>query len=213
MSSRSPEDLVREAIRQGVTDPGVIEALRRVPREGFVPPESARMAYLDRPVPIPGGQVTSQPSLVARMVEALELEGDDRVLEVGTGYGFQTALLALLAGRVWSVERHPELAAAARRNLAREGIENVEVVVGDGSEGLPEHAPYDAILVSAAFPEVPPPLREQLRTGGRLVQPIGPGGREEVVSFERTSEGLERREVLTGARFVRLYGRHGYPDP
>jgi protein-L-isoaspartate(D-aspartate) O-methyltransferase len=145
------------------------------------------------------------------MVEALALTGAERVLEVGTGYGWQTALLARLAHEVWSVERWADLAETARRNLIRNGVENAAVVVGDGTEGLPAQAPFDAILVSAAFLEVPEPLIEQLAAGGRLVQPIGPGGREDVVLFERTVEGLVARRRLTGAHFVRLVGRRGFP--
>jgi protein-L-isoaspartate(D-aspartate) O-methyltransferase len=212
MPGRSVDDLV-EAIRQaGIQDPAVLDAVRAVPRAGFVPPDQADWAYADAPVPIPHDQVTTQPSLSARMVEALRLTGADRVLEVGTGYGYQTALLARLAASVTTIERWPDLAAQARKNLARHGVHNVQVLNGDGTEGVPEHAPYDAVLVSAAFPEVPSPLVEQLRPGGRLVQPIGAGGREDVVLFERTPEGLARRAVLCPARFVRLYGRHGYPD-
>lgn len=130
---------------------------------------------------------------------------------MGTGYGWQTALLARLGDFVWSVERFSDLAQAARTNLSRYEVENVEIVVGDGSEGLAEHAPYEAILVSAAFPEVPAPLREQLAEGGRLVQPIGPGGHDEVVLFEKVAGRLERRRLVTGAYFVRLYGKHGFP--
>jgi protein-L-isoaspartate(D-aspartate) O-methyltransferase len=133
------------------------------------------------------------------------------VLEVGTGFGWQTALLARLAARVWSVERWPDLAEAARERLERRGETNVSVVVGDGSEGLPEHAPYDAILVSAAFPSVPSTLVAQLADGGRLVHPLGEGGDEEVVLFEKRGGDLARRRMLTRARFVRLYGRHGFP--
>lgn len=210
----SPEDLVRAAAAAGVRDRRVLEALRRVPREGFVPPEYAGEAYLDRPIPIPHAQVTTQPSLVARMVEALRLAGGERVLEVGTGYGFQTALLARLCGFVWSIERHPDVAETARRNLSRHSVCNVRVVAGDGTRGLPEEAPFDAILVSAAFTRVPQPLADQLAPGGRLVQPVGPGGEEEVVLFEKGSEGgLSRRAVITGARFVRLYGDHGFEPP
>ena len=199
-----------EDVAEQVADARVLAAFRAVPRAAFVPSELVRAAYVDEPLPIPHRQVTTQPSLVARMVEALALGGRDRVLEVGSGYGFQTALLAYLADFVWSVERWADLAAAARENLARNGVENAEVVVGDGSEGLPGHAPFDAIVVSAAFPEVPPPLAAQLAPGGRLVQPIGSGGDEEVVLFERTDGGLERRRTITGARFVQLFGRHGF---
>jgi protein-L-isoaspartate(D-aspartate) O-methyltransferase len=210
MRLATPDDLL-EVISDQVSDPRLLDAFRAVPRAAFVPPELVREAYVDEPLPIPHGQVTTQPSLVARMVEALRLEGAERVLEVGSGYGFQTAILASLAGFVWSVERWPDLAAVARENLAREGVENAEVVVGDGSEGLRDRAPFDAIVVSAAFPEVPPPLVDQLASAGRLVQPIGPGGYEDVVLFERTDTGLERRRTITGARFVQLFGRHGFP--
>ena len=196
----------------GVRDPRLIDALHEVPRAGFVPPELAEHAYLDRPLPIPHGQVTTQPSLSAKMIEALGLTSPERVLEVGTGYGFQTALLARLSGFVCSVERFPDFGETAWKNLERHGAENVEVVVGDGTRGLPEHAPYDAILVSAAFTTVPPPLAEQLAVGGRLVQPMGSGGQEVVVLFEKGPGGLERRSVVTGAHFVRLYGAHAFPS-
>jgi protein-L-isoaspartate(D-aspartate) O-methyltransferase len=209
---RDREDLTREIAAAGVRDPRLLEAVRETPRANFVPPELVEHAYLDRPLPIPHGQVTTQPSLSAKMIEALGLTGSERVLEVGSGYGFQTALLARLSTFVWSIERWPDVAETARKNLARHGVENVEVVAGDGTGGLPEHAPYDAILVSAAFPSVPPPLAEQLAAGGRLVQPIGSGGQEEVVLFEKRPEGLARRRTVTGAHFVRLYGAHAFPE-
>ena len=193
-------------------DARVLEALREVPRAGFVPPDLAGQAYGDRPLPIPHEQVTTQPSLSAKMIEALELTGSERVLEVGTGYGFQTALLAYLSNFVWSIERFPDVAETARNNLAHHEVENVEVVAGDGTEGLAEHAPYDAILVSAAFPSVHPPLARQLVVGGRLVQPIGSGGQDQVILFEKGSEGLGRRRTVTGAHFVRLYGAHAFPE-
>jgi protein-L-isoaspartate(D-aspartate) O-methyltransferase len=205
------EDLVRVIEASGVRDERVLAAFRDLPRAAFVPEEVLERAYIDEPLRIPHGQVTTQPSLVARMVAALGLEGSEKVLEVGTGFGFQTALLAALARYVWSVERWPDLAETARGNLESNGIRNAEVVVGDGSEGLPEHAPFDGIVVSAAFPEVPEPLAEQLAPGGRLVHPVGSGGREEVILFEGTPRGLARRRTLTGGRFVRLYGRHGFP--
>ena len=162
------------------------------------------------PIPIGFGQVTTQPSLVARMVAALGLAGSERVLEVGGGLGWQTALLARLAGDVWSVERLAELAAAGRSNLAQVGVENTTVVVGDGTLGLAAHAPYDAIVVSAAFPRVPPPLVAQLAVGGRLVQPIGPGGTDDVTLFSRAPGRLERVRSVSGAHFVKLYGAHGH---
>ena len=208
---KSQEDLVREIAAEGVLDPRVLRALRKVPRAGFVPSDLVEWAYLDRPLRIPHGQVTTQPSLVARMIEALALEGSECVLEIGAGYGFQTALLAYLSSFVWGVERWPDIADISRENLSHHGVTNVEVVAGDGTEGLPEHAHYDAILVAAAFPSVPPPLAEQLAPGGRLVQPIGSGGEEEVVLFEKGKEGLKRRRTITGARFVRLHGKHAFP--
>jgi protein-L-isoaspartate(D-aspartate) O-methyltransferase len=204
------EELVQAAEDAGVRDERVLEAIRALPRSDFVPAELAGRAAVDAPLPIPHAQVTTQPSLVAQMVAALGLEGSERVLEVGTGYGWQTALLARLAAQVFSVERYADLAAFARAALARAGLANIQVVVADGTEGLPEHAPFDAVLVAAAFPEVPPPLVEQLAEGGRLVQPIGPGGYDDVILFERRGDALDRVRSLTGARFVRLVGRHGY---
>jgi protein-L-isoaspartate(D-aspartate) O-methyltransferase len=205
------EDLVQAIVAKGAHDPRLLRAIRHVPRSEFVPPDLAERAYLDQPLPIPHGQVTTQPSLVAKMIEALGLGGSEHILEVGTGYGFQTALLAHLSGFVWSVERWPDVAFTARANLARLGILNVEVAIGDGTEGLPEHAPYDAMLISAAFPQVPPPLVEQLALDGRLIQSIGPGGEERVVLFEKGAEGLMRRRTIVGAHFVRLHGAHAFP--
>jgi protein-L-isoaspartate(D-aspartate) O-methyltransferase len=201
--------LVAAAREAGVQDERVLAAIASVPRAEFVPAECADLADLDTPIPIPQGQVTTQPSLVARMVEALARDGDERVLEIGTGYGWQTALLAELAREVFSVERFADLAGNARAALA--GRENVHVFVGDGSQGLPEHAPFDAILVAAAYPLVPDPLAQQLGEGGRLVQPLGPGGAEDVVLFEKHDGALRRVRSVTGAHFVRLYGRHGFP--
>jgi protein-L-isoaspartate(D-aspartate) O-methyltransferase len=205
-----PADLVTASRAAGVQEPRVLKAIEMVPRVAFVPPDLAAYAYGDTPLPIPHDQVTTQPSLVARMVEALALIRSDRVLEIGTGYGWQTALLARLAGEVWSIERWDDIARTARSNLQRQSIANVHVVVGDGTRGLPERAPYDAILVAAAFPTVPPPLAEQLAESGRLVQPIGSGGADEVILFEKRSGVLERTRLVSGAHFVRLYGEHGF---
>jgi protein-L-isoaspartate(D-aspartate) O-methyltransferase len=211
-SASDTHDLVAAVRAEGIRDSRLLAAIGDVPRADFVPPELADRAYLDSPLPIGHEQVTTQPSLVGRMVEALELTGRERVLEVGTGFGWQTALLARLAGHVWSIERWPDLAEQARSRLRRLGVENAEVVVGDGTEGIPERAPYDAIIVCAAFTSVPDPLAFQVANGGRLAQPLGRGGAEEVVLFCKSGAELERRRVITGAHFVRLCGRHGFRD-
>jgi len=207
----SPSDLVAAARAAGLAGARVPAAISATPRAGFVPAGYVAAAYRDEPVPIGHRQVSTQPSLSARMIEGPHLASGDRVPETGTGRGFQTALLARLAARVISIERWPDLAGQARRNLTRHGLGNAQLRAGDGSRGRPEGAPYDAILVSAAFPQVPAPLAAQLRIGGRLVQPIGPGGSEQVALFERSPSGLQRRHLLTLARFVRLHGRHGFP--
>jgi protein-L-isoaspartate(D-aspartate) O-methyltransferase len=205
-----PDALVRASLAACVRDERVLDAIRAVPRADFVPPEWVDRAYEDAPLPIPQGQVTTQPSLVARMIEGLGLRGGERVLEVGSGYGWQTALLARLAGEVFSIERFPDLAEEARRALLEAGVENATIVVGDGSAGLPERSPFDAVLVAAAFPSVPPPLREQLARGGRLVQPIGPGGADDVTLFAKDEHGLHAVRTLVPAHFVRLHGEHGF---
>lgn len=204
-------DHLTTAIRAaGVRDPRVLEAFRAIPREGFVPPQLARRAYEDVPLPIPHSQVTTQPSLIAKMIEALNLRGHERVLEIGTGYGFQTALLALLAREVWSVERFGDIAETARKNLRSHGIDNAHIVTEDGSRGLSGRRMYHGIVVAAAFPQVPRPLAAQLAPGGRLVQPLGPGGREDVTLFVEDGGRVVAREILTGAHFVRLVGEHGF---
>ena len=189
----------------------MLAAVAPLPRAVFVPGDLAASAYLDEPVAISHRQVTTQPSLVAKMVEALGLDGEEKVLEVGTGYGYQTALLAMLAREVWSIELWPDMTDAARAALAKVGIENVTLLVGDGTLGLADRAPFDAIVVAAAFPTVPPPLADQLAEGGRLVQPIGAGGHEDVRLFEKHGERLDVERSVTGAYFVRLYGEHAYP--
>jgi protein-L-isoaspartate(D-aspartate) O-methyltransferase len=177
-----------------------------------VPPQWVGLAYVDRPIPIAHGQVTTQPSLIAQMVAALRLEGKERVLEIGTGLGFQTAILATLAEKVFSIERFPDLAEEAEQNLRAYGVRDVTVVIGDGTRGLPGHAPFDAILISAAAPYVPAPLVEQLSEGGRIVHPVGPGGMETVTAFRKVGGRLVTDGPVTDAHFVRLVGEHGLPE-
>lgn len=198
------ESLASLIDEMGFGDSRLVDAFRRVSRSHFVPADLAHSAFEDRPLPIPHGQVTTQPSLSAQMIAALELAPADQVLEVGTGYGFQTALLAVLARRVISVERWPALAEKARRNLAKAGIGNVEIRVGDGSRGAPDDAPFEALLISAAFPVVPEALVEQLCEGGRLVQPIGLGGADMVTLFRKRRSELHRVAEIVPARFVPL---------
>ena len=207
---RSREGLARLIEREGVS-PRVAAAFRAIDRIGFVPGPERADAYRDRPIGLPEGQTTSQPSLIARMIDAAEVGPGDRVLEVGTGYGFQTALLAKIASWVFSIERHPPLAEGARARLARAGIENVSVVIGDGWRGIPEEAPFDAIVVSAAAPELPAALGAQLSVGGRLVIPLTTGQSDDVILFRRTGTELVRVRLVTPARFVPLV--RGDPDP
>lgn len=205
----SPEDLINALRERGIRNKRVLEAFQRVRREYFVPREWIDIAYLDQPIPIPHGQVTTQPSLIAQMVEALRLTGRERVLEVGTGLGFQTAILSVLAREVVSIERFSELAEQAERNLQAANIKGVTIVVGDGTQGLPQRAPFDGIIVSAAAPEVPQPLIEQLAEGGRIVHPLGPGGREIVTVFRKQQGRLVKEADLTPACFVPLVGAYG----
>ena len=188
----------------GVHDERVLAAVASVDRALFVPPQLRHRAQEDAPIPIAHQMVTTQPSLVARMVEALCLAASDRVLEVGTGLGYQAAVLARLCAHVVSIERFSDLADRARTNLRLAGIENVEVVHGDGMRGYPPLAPYDAIVVAAAAPRVPQPLVDQLTEDGILVQPIGPGGAEDVTAFTKRHGALVNPRLVTGAVFVPL---------
>jgi len=181
-----------------------------VRRASFVPGAMRNDVGYDCAIPIGQAQTTSQPSLIGLMIEALELGPDDTVLEIGTGYGYEAALLAKLARRVFSVERISELAQAARRNLQAEGVLNAEVVTGDGTLGLADSAPFDAIVVAAAFLRVPAPLAAQLSPGGKLVMPVGNGGGDLVKVFESRDNALVELRVLCGARFVPLLGENGF---
>jgi protein-L-isoaspartate(D-aspartate) O-methyltransferase len=197
---------------RGIRDPRVLEAMGRVEREALVSPELAEFAYDDRPLPIAAGQTISQPYIVALMAEALEIEPGDRVLEIGTGSGYAAAVLAELADRVYTVERHAELARTAQARLAALGYDNIEVLCGDGTRGWPEHAPYQAIAVAAGGPEAPPALLEQLAVGGRLVIPVGPQRIQRLVRITRLSETELQREDLGGVRFVPLIGEQGWGE-
>jgi protein-L-isoaspartate(D-aspartate) O-methyltransferase len=200
-----------EALRaQGIQDLAVLRAFAATPRHAFVPPAQRHRAYEDVALPIGGGQTISRPFTQARYLEALRLTGHERVLEVGTGSGYQTALLAAVAAQVFTVERVRSLAEAAQRVLRDVGLANVSMLVGDGTLGWSAYGPYDAILVAAGGPEVPPPLVEQLAPGGRLLIPLGAGAGEQVLTLiERTADGLRRR-TLGDARFVPLVGEHGF---
>lgn len=207
--------MVEEQLRgRGIRDTRVLAAMRAIPRHLFVPAERMAQAYSDQPLAIGEDQTISQPYMVAAMSEALELTGGERVLEIGTGSGYQAAVLARLAREVFSVEMYASLATAAGRRLAELGYPNVTVVTGDGSEGLAEHAPYDAIVVTAAAPAIPPPLLEQLAEGGRMVIPIGPVGGTETQELVRVRKEGERitQEVLHYCRFVPLVGRYGWNE-
>jgi protein-L-isoaspartate(D-aspartate) O-methyltransferase len=198
----SARDRLIERLRPHLDDARVLDAIRAVPRDVFVPPALAGEAWDNLPLPIGSGQTISQPLVVARMCELLLLRGDERVLDVGTGSGYHAAVLARLAAHVWSIERHASLSAQAALNLAAAGVTNVTLHVGDGTLGLPAAAPFDAINVAAAGAAIPPALETQLAPGGRLVAPVD-NGDQRLVVVERTSTGLERR-AHERVRFVPL---------
>lgn len=185
----------------------VVDAFLSLDRADFVPAAERRFAYEDRPVPLPRSQTTSQPSLIASMVDAASVQETDRVLEVGSGYGFQTALLASLGDRVISVELYPELAEAAEANLRAAGFDNFRIVVGDGWRGYAPDAPYDAIVVSAAASKVPDALAAQLGEAGRMVIPVARRAADNVIVYVKKSGELVEDRLLTPARFVPLVGR------
>lgn len=210
---RSESPLVAAARRAGVDDPRILDAMAVVPRERFVPSDDRGRATADRPIAIGQGQTTSQPSLIAAMLAALELTERDKVLEIGTGFGYQTALLACLVAEVHSIERHESLAVQARRNLAACGFDQVNVVVGDGTKGLPEHAPFDAMVIAAAAEEVPTALAEQLVEGGRLIAPVGASGFQTAMLYRAAAGRLVPVQELMGVRFVPLVANGDAGEP
>lgn len=210
--SRSGERIAMvetQVAARGVRNPRVLEAMRKVPRHLFVPLLYQGAAYRDSPLPIGHGQTISQPYIVGLMTELLEVSPGDRVLEVGAGSGYQAAILAELGAHVITIERLPEVAGLARENLQRVGVANVQVIVGDGTEGYPPSSPYKAILITAGTPEVPDPLLSQLDEGGRLVAPVGSRDIQELIRLEK-SEGHITRSTFGGVVFVPLLGRHGW---
>ena len=201
--------LIEELQRKGIHDLAVLKAFDEVPRHLFVPSGVQHRAYEDSALPIGHGQTISQPWVHARYLQSLELKGHERVLEIGTGSGFQTALLARIVREVYSIERIPELVELARSALRASGTGHVHIMVGDGSLGWPEHAPFDAILVGAASPNVPQPLVDQLAVGGQLLVPVGDREEQVLKRVTRTATGTEQA-TLEAMRFVPLIGTHGF---
>lgn len=200
-----------QLVARGIKDEAVLTAMGEVPREEFVPPDLVHYAYEDGPASLPHGQTISQPYMVAYMCTSLGLRASDKVLEVGTGSGYGAAVLSRLAKRVITIERIAPLAETARERLHRLGYDNVEVVTGDGTLGWPPAAPYDAIVVTASGPDIPPPLKEQLAIGGRLVLPVQlPASGERLVHLLRTGADAYEETTLQPVRFVPLIGAHGW---
>jgi len=209
---REREQMVdRQIARRGVSDGRVLAAMREVPRHRFVPDTVLPSAYADCALPIGQAQTISQPYIVALMTEALKLQEHHRVLEIGTGSGYQAAILSHLVQQVYTIERHQALAERAQEVLKELGCDNVQVRVGDGTAGWSEEAPFDAVIVTAAAPEVPRPLLEQLAVGGRLVAPVGPPGYQDLISMHKTSQGTTTRQLCPVA-FVPLVGDFGWSD-
>jgi protein-L-isoaspartate(D-aspartate) O-methyltransferase len=200
----------RQLRLRGICDERLLAAMYKVPRHEFVNPQSWNQAYADHPIAIPEEQTTSQPYMIAAMIQAARVKAEDRILEIGAGSGYQTALLAELARQVFALERHASLSEAARNTLERLGYRNAKIVTGDGSVGFPEAAPFDAIIVSAAAPSIPPALAAQVGPGGRLVIPVGDAEQQVVQLFQRHADGTTSVRTLEGCRFVRLIGQQGF---
>ena len=194
---------------RGITDPRVLDAIEETRRDRFVPESLQDAAYEDDALPIGAGQTISQPFIVALMTQELQLDGSQTVLEIGTGSGYQTAILARLAQHVVTIERIESLSAGARRVLAELGVTNVEYLIGDGTLGNPEYGPYDRVIVTASAPAVPEPLYAQLKLGGRIVAPVGDDSSQDLVILEKTPAG-RKLTPLCGVRFVKLIGEAGW---
>ncbi len=205
-----PRRFIARLRASGVTDPRVLEAFAAVPRQLLVPDALRDQAYRDTPLLIGDGQTISAPGVVGTMTMALELSGSEEVLEIGTGSGYQAAVLSKLASRVVSIERIPRLAASARTALDRLGVSNVVVYLGDGTRGWPDQGPYDRIVVTAGGPEIPQPLLDQLALGGMLLGPFGERGNQRLIRVRRDEQGALKREVLGRCSFVDLIGRNGW---
>jgi protein-L-isoaspartate(D-aspartate) O-methyltransferase len=206
------QNMVRDQIaRRGIHDPRLLEAMGSIPRHEFLPSNQRTWAYMDGAQRIGMGQTISQPYIVALMTDALHLQGDEKVLEVGTGSGYQAAVLGRLAREVHTIERHASLADAARALLAEQGFNNIQVHVGDGSQGLAAHAPYQGILVTAAAPQVPPTLLQQLDEGGRLVLPVGQRFSQILQVWQRQGEQFSHT-TITAVAFVPLIGEEGWGE-
>jgi protein-L-isoaspartate(D-aspartate) O-methyltransferase len=204
--------MVKQLIARGIRDGRVIEAMQKIPRHLFVEEAMAAQAYSDSSLPIGEKQTISQPYTVALMTELLQLQGTEKILELGTGSGYQAAILATLGGRVYTVERLRPLGLRARKVLDSIGLYNVNIRMGDGTIGWPEEAPFDAIVVTAGAPEIPPQLLEQMNIGGRLVIPVGTQSEQTLVRVTRTGEGEYAREDVEQCRFVKLVGKQGWTD-
>lgn len=210
--AKERERMVRDQLEsRDIRDKSVLEAMRAVPRHRFVPEQHRHLAYADGPLPIGNGQTISQPYIVALMTQLLELKGNEIVLEIGTGSGYQAAILSHLAQEVHTIEMHDSLAQLAEAVLNSLGLNNVKVHIGDGSKGWPENSPYDGIIVTAAAPRVPKPLLDQMAEGGRLVIPVGSRGGQFLERWVRQDSDYKREQIAPVA-FVPLYGQHGWEE-
>ncbi len=210
--AKQRRDMVRhQLMSRGITDQRVIDVMRIIPREIFLPDEHRHLAYEDRAVPIGLDQTMSQPYIVARMTELIAVDSSHRILEIGTGSGYQTAILASLAAQVISIERHENLLECAKKNLTRLQLDNIKFILSDGSLGLPTHAPFHRILVTAAGPAIPHALSDQLADGGRLVMPVGDMKEQTLHCVQRHGQQLHHTRSIR-CRFVKLIGQQGWPE-